>query len=281
MKNTSTSKEHEEVFNVSENSTALDKMLALLNRNVPVSLLIKFSTDPDWSIRSLIASHPNSPLALVEQLASDSNPEVRMGVTKNSNILPVDLLAKLSEDAWEEIRTAVARRHEFVLIVPPPVAILGKLAKDKNWNVRAAVAENPFTPAPMLEKLAVDTNSNVLQALASNYTLPSHLAAKLITSRYHLVRKNLARNPYLPSTLIIKLAKDPVAEVRLATIKTHSLPFNDLIALMKDPAEEVQEAAIETWDKLSTEDFNNKIRQSEHTHLIGLPKDWVRRAFNL
>lgn len=268
------------VFDVSEESSALDKMVALIQNNVPTNLLVKFSIDDDWSLRGMVALNEATPLTVLDRLASDENPQVRLNVAKTQATLPFDLIAKLADDTWDEVRKEVANRHEFYHSLYPPVFILGKLASDKSNKVRAAVAENGSATSAILEKLANNKFPNVLVSLATNYQIPAHVAVKLGSSRYHLVRQNLAGNPNIPQPLISKLAEDKVSSVRLGATRNRSLPFNSLVALLKDTVDEVQRSARQTWDTLTTEELNKKLQDSQYPNLMGLPKAWVQKAFN-
>lgn len=268
------------VFNVSEDSSTFDKMIALIQENVPTHLLIKFSTDEDWALRGMVAVNEATPLAVLDRLASDDNPQVRLNVAKTQATLPSDLIARLADDTWDEVRQEVANRHEFYRSLYPPVFILGKLSSDKSHKVRAAVAENGAATSTILEKLAKNKTPNVLVSLAKNYRLPSHLAVELSSSRYHLVRQSLAANPNIPKPVLSKLAEDKVSAVRLGATNNRSLPFDNLVTLTQDKIDEVQRSARQTWENLTADELNEKLENTEHANLIGLPKAWVQKSFN-
>lgn len=89
--------------------------------------------------------------ALVNELSTDENFDVRCAVAKNPST-PVAILEKLSADSDFHVRIDVAQNPST------PVAILERLSTDKAQGVRGGVAFNPLTPMPILEKLSTDVS---------------------------------------------------------------------------------------------------------------------------
>ena len=56
---------------------------------------------------------------------------------------------------------------------------LSDLAKNKNWKVRQAVADNPSTPTEILAVLAKDKDWKVRQAVVWNPNIPSETLSLL------------------------------------------------------------------------------------------------------
>ncbi|MGM0705296.1 MAG: hypothetical protein ACQETP_05190 [Bacteroidota bacterium] len=81
--------------------------------------------------RHLLATHPDTPPATLERLASDADKTVRKAVAKHP---------------------------------ATPLEALHTLASDATWQVRAAVAENPSTPTEVLDTLISDNDPFVHQA---------------------------------------------------------------------------------------------------------------------
>jgi hypothetical protein len=64
-------------------------------------------------------------------------------------------LEELAKDSNSDVRLSVAQNPNC------PIPILEELAKDSNSDVRLSVAQNPNCPIPILEELAKDSNSVV------------------------------------------------------------------------------------------------------------------------
>lgn len=91
-----------------------------------------------------LARNPNTPVELLEVLATDRSQDVRYWVAQNPST-PVELLKILATDESSNVRYAVARNPNT------PVEILKILATDENCNVRCEVAKNPNYKTQTLE----------------------------------------------------------------------------------------------------------------------------------
>lgn len=64
----------------------------------PVSVLIRMSKDPNFSVRLLVAQNPNTPIYILKELSKDKHYYVRAGIARNKN-LPFKILKKLQADS--------------------------------------------------------------------------------------------------------------------------------------------------------------------------------------
>ena len=86
-----------------------------------------------------------------------------------------------------------------------PLDILRKLAKDKNWGVRAGVAGNSSTPVDVLRALAKDEHWGVRCNVAENPSTPEDTLRDLAKDGSPGVRWRMAKNPNSSSKLLVML----------------------------------------------------------------------------
>ena len=85
------------------------------------------------------ARNPNTPVAVLRELAKDSDEFIRYEVAMNTNT-PPEVLKELAKDKHRYVRVEVAINPN----TPPEVLV--ELAKDEDKYVRYWVAKNPGTP---------------------------------------------------------------------------------------------------------------------------------------
>lgn len=101
-------------------------------------------------------------------------------------------------------RHAVARNHST------PASTLADLAKDRDWDVRLAAAENPSTPVNALKRFARYKVGNrpdlmglaIRTAAAGNPSTPANVLADLAKDADTNVRYAAARNPSTPAGVL-------------------------------------------------------------------------------
>ena len=128
---------------------------------------------------------------------------------KDAEPLMEELLVALSEVEDMGSRWAVAKNP----YTPPH--ILEKLARDDVNLVRALVATNPNTPAPVLHTLFGDEKI-VRDGLSGNPNTPAKLLKILADDTDKMVRMRIAENPNASQELLEKLMKDSDENVRKA-----------------------------------------------------------------
>jgi two-component system response regulator len=104
------------------------------------------------------------------------------------------------------------------------VAVLVKLAAEKNAHVRARVAENANTPADVLALLANDADPDVRVAVSENAKAPRELLEKLAADANDDVRLGLASNPRLPADILKLLTADAQPHIVASAQKSLSSP---------------------------------------------------------
>ena len=139
------SKSSETSTNELENKSKNTRENIASDKNTPVNVLEKLSTDKDEWVRRCVALNTSTPTSVLERLSADEDDDVRRGVAENENT-PAEVLAKLSTDSFT-VRCGVASN------VNTPVDILEKLSKDEEKDVRWSVAYNASTPVDMLRAI--------------------------------------------------------------------------------------------------------------------------------
>ncbi len=112
---------------------------------VPPEELARFAADPDWEVRSSVASNPGTPGNNLDSLARDGNAKVRLSVAWNGQT-PVETLELLASDIDPVVRQAVAG-HPRV-----PKEVLVKLAKDSDVKVREIVERSTKRRRILIQK---------------------------------------------------------------------------------------------------------------------------------
>jgi hypothetical protein len=86
--------------------------------------------------------------------------------------------------------------------------ILNELAQEKDFRVRARVAENPNTPLWTVLRLAADENHEVRLAAFFNAKLPQIFHEQLANDPHEDVRYAIASDPCTPKGILQLLADD-------------------------------------------------------------------------
>ncbi|MEG3895206.1 MULTISPECIES: hypothetical protein [unclassified Microcoleus] len=168
--------------------------LAALCSNTPLTILERLATNESNEdvLQSLIRNR-NLTLQLLWQLAQNPNPKVRIYVIESSKITP-EVWALLARDEDVAVRLELAERSHC------PITILEVLASDENKDVRQKVAVNRNTPAIALEILATDVDAAVRTAVANRNT-PAPALEQLAQDRRVEVRLAVSRNPNKPASV--------------------------------------------------------------------------------
>lgn len=207
------------------------------SRKTSKVVLSALSKDEDEDIRTLVATHKNTPPEALLSLSKDKNEFVREEVAKNPS--------------------------------SPPEA-LEILAKDEDVDVLAGVVVNPNTPKDILKQLSNHSNPGIeklakyLQQLGENkikrYVIkedesnlfiardvntPSERLAMLAKDEDENVRRSVAGNPSTPPEALTMLAKDKEVEIRFYVARNHNTPSEILTMLAKDEDEDVRRSVAE------------------------------------
>ena len=197
------------------------------------------AADPAREIRERVAFHPAAGSYLLERLASDSKPGVRIAVAhrpggitekvmrilaadRSPNVrcevpavagCPDDLLAALATDPTPAVRAKVAALTSNAARSGCPQPLLEQLAEDGDASVRAAVAVREV-PQRLLRILAADPAFAVRAAAASNGACTSEMLLRLGADRRGEVRQWVAAHSTTPAQILPQLSNDRAFAVR-------------------------------------------------------------------
>ena len=153
-----------------------------------------------------------------------------------------------------------------------PAAVLARLASDRNYQVRLAVAANPNTSQTTRAHLAADSRSDVRREIAGNRSCSPALCAQIASDHYWEVlvalavnpncgsvalkrlalssfksaRSGAATHPDCPAQVLAELANDSDSDIRVAVAGNSACPETTLKRLERDPFSYVRAAAAET-----------------------------------
>ncbi|MFB2917310.1 hypothetical protein [Aerosakkonema funiforme] len=182
----------------------------LRNPHLPLryrlKLLERLAKEPTLEPRLQVAESPETPLAVLEQLAGDLEMPIRLAVKYNSNCPPglieliegqhtvakdwntdAEQLAMLGQSHWAWIRLAVAQNPST-----PPKTLM-QLARDSAFKIQLAVAKNPQTPANVLAVLAENPEKTIQEAVAEHPNATEEILHQVFPTQQRILRnrKNL------------------------------------------------------------------------------------------
>ncbi len=183
---------------------------ALRNPYMPLKyrlqLLERLAQEPTLEPRLQVAESPETPLAVLEQLAGDLELPIRLAVKFNSSCPPslielvegqhtvasdwntdAEQLTMLGQSRWPWIRLAVAQNPSAT------AATLMQLAGDRVYKIQLAVAKNPETPADVLAILAQHQDKTIQATVAEHQNATEEILHQLFPTQQQLLkrRKNL------------------------------------------------------------------------------------------
>ncbi len=167
---------------------------------MPAYVLEKFATHPDVWVRAAVAFNSNTPISVIEELASDQD-AVRQSVANNSNTPPI-LLKQLAKDKSWFVRQAVASNPNT------PKNTLEELSWDNHWHIRVAIASNPNTPTRILENFRWKNDRGMCQALAQNPHTPVKILEQLALTQDLDIRREVAQNYSTPVSVLEQLVRN-------------------------------------------------------------------------
>ena len=183
---------------------------------------------PTSPTRAWLASDPSAPSKVLERLAADPDPLVRMEVTRNP-ATPLAVLEVLVSDPDPLVRVhAVADGAAFS--DDRRADLWNRLVQDPDWHARGFAAVAPGLPPSMLARLTEDPDQDVRRAVAERDLpdLTPELMERLSRDPAPEVRARIARHPNFPPALAAALAEDPDPDVRAAALRPQ-------VALPADP----------------------------------------------
>lgn len=166
------------------------RMEAARNHYVPLDVLNNLAKDPNPEIRYQIAQSLNTPMCILEVLCSDHDANIKDKATENlqeakrlyENICEARMLGNFKDFSLKNLQyldnfyavnftpeSTPEHREKVAKCSKTSPIVLGKLAEDRDVNVRKAVAKNRKIPMQILRKLANDENIEVSTAAKNNH----------------------------------------------------------------------------------------------------------------
>ena len=198
-----------------------------------------------WVKRQLLAEDPGTSPEVLDVLAGDPDPGVRVKTAANPSAFPATL-ARMAADhphvaqgqlfgepdlrsaTSEDVATHRQVRVNLAQNPATPPATLRALGRDA-WNaVRKQAAQNNATPPESLSRLAVDAVVGVRAGTAVNQAAPAEILAVLARDLDPRVRSLLAARAGLPAGMLAELANDP-SEIVSASARANP-DFNGPVA---------------------------------------------------
>ncbi|BAY85622.1 leucine rich repeat variant [Calothrix parasitica NIES-267] len=177
----------------------------------------KFDDYRDIVIR--IVKHPNLPLEVWQELATDSEVKVRLAVASNVTI-STQIIELLVSDKSPEVRERLISQNQNISL-----NILEMLSRDISPNVRKAVAKHPNTSIDLLEQLALDNHQQISEAIIKNPNTTLSLKCTLQE------RLRVNQNPTLKGLTRLYKPDDDLPTL-LSEYLQSSVPFVRFISLI-------------------------------------------------
>lgn len=164
------------------------------NPDTPTDILESLAEENYSNVRERVAQNPNTPLSLIKELINDRDTQVAQIATWVFKIKQGEYDINLLRDK----NTSHSVLEKFIEKQPSSVAKhpnalpewLLEFSKSPYEKLREAVAENPNTPANILKKLAEDDSRSVRWETARNPNTP-----------INTIFKNLARDTWVLDTI--------------------------------------------------------------------------------
>jgi hypothetical protein len=183
-----------------------------LHKNADIDLFALLAHDERSDARWAASRSERCPVALLELLAGDRDPRVRLEAQGNRSLPP--------RMPWLTDRLDV--RRIFASHPLAPQEMIAKLAGDADALVRTHVAGNPATPASVLADLANDPVVGVREGVALNRMTPASVLADLATDPVSSVRIRVASNPRATVEIWTALGLDSDGYVRAAVYSSNA-----------------------------------------------------------
>lgn len=227
----------------------------------PPKLLLKLFQNVDEKQKNAldvyenIASNPNTPASILEQLARNESSFVRQAVARNSST-PINVLFKhLARDvqvSWKIAKMMSAiKSNEYVekdsildIFAEESTSslekILQRLIQEGSSSARLFLARRFDLPTDLLAKLAHTSEVKVCEAVAQNPNTSISTLDKLAQSLELEVRQAIAQNPNTSINALEKLAQSSETEIRQLVAQNPNTPINVLEKLAKDKDSKVR-----------------------------------------
>lgn len=199
-------------------------------------------------LRRFLASYPETPARLLEQLAAGDEPEMVREALAGHARAPRAVLMQLAGDASPRVRQAVAGNRALT----PQVALL--LAEDASVAVRLALAANPAIPPRTQAQLAQDPHPLVRSTLLGQSRLDAETQRQLAETADPLARVEAIAGAEATDHALLAWADSDQEIAQTALLLRRSLPDKVLESLCFSTHPDIQRQALERH-RLSTDEL--------------------------
>ncbi|MCC7261537.1 MAG: hypothetical protein IT369_03340 [Candidatus Latescibacteria bacterium] len=249
--------------------------------------LTELASDEDSEVRFFVAVNRNTPIEVVQVLATDPEAQVRSGVAIALNYEPLGprseegiiegLALSLTSDPQVLVRLKLAENREL------PGAAYEALAGDPDLLVRLRIAQNPQSSSTALAHLAQDSVEAVLVSALGHRNMPVEWLEKSVDQPLPPVRLAIAQNINTPVGVLERLAADPAPEVRRAVARHANTTLAILDHMRADQDLEVLLALVahpradrKLLTKLARDDRDAGVRLAAQKRLVPLLRQEIR-----
>ncbi len=201
------------------------------NSNTPVNIVEDLATIPNTKIMSAIAGNPNTPVRILEDLATEGDRNIFINLLGNPNT-PKNILEQLST---EIINLDTSTLQKIVRKPDISANILEQIAKVSDSKILQEIAAHPNTSISTLEYLATKTIRAIYIAVIKNSNTPEHILEQLseeIKNCGMYALEEIAQQPNMPLSILEELSTSQYALVQRGVTKNPKTPVSILKNIM-------------------------------------------------
>lgn len=180
-------------------------------------LLSAMFGDQNQAVLAEVAGNPHTPLEALRGFLESDDPAVLEALAWNKSIDPQVALALVEMEVEPVLDNAKAMAHIF--------RMLGEGQGEADWNLGGydlVLARNPATPISVLEVILSRGRNRALMELARRDDLMPPMYRQLAEDDRYTVRTELAGNTACPQQLLEALANDEDTDVVYAVVTNES-----------------------------------------------------------
>ena len=168
--------------------------------------LKRLSIDPHFAVRLAIVERPETPQSVLDAMVFDDTDHVREAVLTNPQLSKEALALHdgvihgtfVTQRALTKLAKGNSMLRKLIAAHPLcPAKLRVELARDDDWRIREAVANNECTESEVLESMGEDSDRDVRGAVARHANTPLPILVKLSGDTDHSVRTAVLANPKL------------------------------------------------------------------------------------
>jgi hypothetical protein len=215
---------------------------------------LEWGTKLNYSILANIANHPNTPICLIEDLATRTN--LPCGATGPANTRLINYSKAILSENTETPPEAITHLFEFTLNVSQsknacnemtvpifhtlakssktPTNMLAQIATTDDQQVQIALVNNVHTPMSIIKMLSASRFSKVRATIAKKRDTPLDILLALSQDKEGCVREEIASHPNTPVLILTQMQADHYFDVRRNLIRNPNTPYSVLKTLASD-----------------------------------------------